>query len=424
MEPVEFLKLYRHFGGLDFARVADDYVVIVDAQGAIVLSKPLPHTNEAWDEFARAIEPLRPLAIAIETNNGPAVERLLWLNLDIYPVNPMATSRLRDRKSPSGNKSDDLDGLCLADGLRTDGHNWRRLNPEDDMTRHLRLLCRDEQTLIEQQTALVNQLQGTITQYYPTALASFDDWTHPSSWAFILQFASPAILLKKGRRCWENFLHKHRLWRKATAQQKLDTFAAAATAFKPADAVSETQSFLAVCLARQLITLRAQLVQYQERIQALFKSHPAHDLFASLPIPQGKTKPRLLAEIGADPARFATANGLQAYAGTAPVTRASGNSCVHSLRRMCSKPLRFAVHWLATNSLINCPWARIYYDAKRAAGKGHQTALRCLGNRWLKIIWKMIQTNKPYNGELHMRNMIKHGSWLVQLHQQPLTATS
>ncbi|MGW5151736.1 transposase [Rhodococcus koreensis] len=32
---------------------------------------------------------------------------------------------------------------------------------------------------------------------------------------------------------------------------------------------------------------------------------------------------RVLAEVGDDPARFATANGLRAFAGTAPITRAS-----------------------------------------------------------------------------------------------------
>ena len=38
--------------------------------------------------------------------------------------------------------------------------------------------------------------------------------------------------------------------------------------------------------------------------------------------------------------------------------------------------------------------------------------LRCPGQRWLKILWKMRQTNRPYDEALHTRNQVLHGSQL------------
>ena len=54
-------------------------------------------------------------------------------------------------------------------------------------------------------------------------------------------------------------------------------------------------------------------------------------------------------------------------------------------------------------------------QALRTRGKTHACALRCLGQRWLKILWKMWHTRRPYDAELHARNQLKHGSWVLQL---------
>jgi transposase len=75
----------------------------------------------------------------------------------------------RQRKTPSGTKTDRHDTWAMADALRTDGHAWRPLRPQDEATATLRALCRDEIALIEQRTALVNQLQAALREYYPAA---------------------------------------------------------------------------------------------------------------------------------------------------------------------------------------------------------------------------------------------------------------
>jgi transposase len=423
MDAQAFLGSFAHFGGFDFAR-QKHHVVVVDRIGQVVLNQPLPETAEGWAAFRQAARPLFPLAVAIETNNGPAVERLLEMGVSVFPMNPKAAERLRDRKAPSGVKDDELDAWSFGDGLRTDGHGWRVLKPEDEQTKELRILCRDEITLIGQRTALVNALQAALVEYYPAALEAFDDWTMQATWEFVLQFPSPHELVRRGKRKWENFLHTHLLWRAETAPKRMEIFAKAKEFASPSEAVTRAKSLLAVCLARQLITLQAQLEEYRQQIEKLFAQHPDHDLFDSLPGIGEKTKARLLGEMGSDPQRFESADALRAYAGSAPVTYQSGKTRAVFLRRACNKWLRNAMHWLADLSRNDCVWAATYYQRKKEQGMGHAAALRCLAGRWQKILWKMLQTGQRYDPELHMQNMIGHGSWVVKLLPEVGTPTT
>jgi transposase len=414
MNAQEFLGTFTHFGGFDFARETH-HVVVVDRTGQVALNRPLPETGEEWAAFRQQAKPLFPLAVAIETNNGPAVERLLEMGVSLYPMNPKSAERLRDRKAPSGVKDDELDAWSFADGLRTDGHGWRALKPEDERTKELRILCRDEITLIAQRTALVNALQAALVEYYPAALEAFDDWTMQAAWEFVAQFPTPQVLVRRGRRKWENFLHAHRLWRPETAEKRLEIFARANEFASPSEAVTRAKSLLAVSIARQLILLESQLEAYRKQIEELFAQHPDHDLFDSLPGVGEKTKARLLGELGADPDRFESPDALRAYAGSAPVTQQSGKTRVVFMRRACNKWLRNAMHWLADLSRGDCVWAAAYYQKKKEQGMSHAAALRCLAGRWQKILWKMIQTHQPYDAERHLRNMTRHGSWVVKL---------
>ena len=333
----------------------------------------------------------------------------------MYPINPKSAQRYRERKLPSGTKTDHADAWSMADALRLDGHTWRALQPNDPLTQELRLLCRDEVALIEQRTALICQLRAALHEYYPTALAAFDDWTHPSSWAFVERFPTPERLVQIGKRAQEKFLHAHKLYHsKELYQRRLQLFAAAQE-FCGTAAVTQAKSLLAMALAHQLRVVQQHLDVYRERIAQLFAQHPDHDLFGSLPGAGAKLAPRLLAELGDDRARFDSAEGLQCYAGTAPVSYQSGKIHKSRLRRACQLSLRATVHLWANLSRKKCAWADAYYDRKREQGMGHACALRCLGQRWLKILWKMWQTRTRYDPDLHQRNQLKHGSWVLAL---------
>lgn len=412
-EPSGDFAQLTHYCGLDWARDAHE-VAVVDKAGNPVLTLSFDDTAEGWALLREKLSAFTTVGVTIETSCGSVVERLLEMNLAVYPLNPKVAQRYRDRKSVAGAKCDALDALSFADALRTDGHGWRRLNPLDPATHEMRLLSRDEIALIQNRTALVNQLRAALHEYYPTALEAFDEWTAPAAWEFVVAFATPAILVAAGKRRWEKFMHSHKIYRPQTADKRLELFAKATQFASPNPAVTAAKSLLAVALCKQLLTLQAQLDQYRRRIEELFNSHPDRDLFGSLPGAGPKLAPRLLAEIGGDRNTFATVEGLQCYAGTAPVTRQSGRSRSVRARLACNKTLRATVHLWADLSRPYCTWAQAYYNEKKKT-MGHAAALRCLGQRWLKILWKMWQERKPYDEPRHTRNQVTHGSWVIQL---------
>jgi transposase len=298
--------------------------------------------------------------------------------------------------------------------MRMDGQQWKALQPLDPLTQQLQLLCRDEISLIEQRTALINQLQQALVEYYPAALQAFEDWTQPFCWDFIIQFPTSQKLATAGKRRWETFLHTHKLWRPETAPKRLEIFQNACQ-FCGSAPVTSAKSLLALSLAKLLNFLQLQLDQYRQQIEALFKQHPDHDLFGSLPGVAQTLGPRLLGEVGGSPQRFESTEVLQCVAGTAPVSFQSGQIHRVRVRYQCNKVLRHTVHLWAQCSLRVCPWAEVYYRQKRAEGKSHACALRCVGQRLLKILWRMIQNRTVYDADLHARNQKKHGSWVLNL---------
>jgi transposase len=406
-----------HYAGFDWAK-DHHVVVVVNPQGQMVADFEFEHSLEGWQSFADKTSAWPNLAVAIETSQGAAVDQLLQRQSIIYPVNPVAAQSYRERKAPSGTKTDHIDAWALADALRADGHGWKALQPLDPLTQQLRLLCRDEVSLIEQRTALVNQLQQALLEYYPAALAAFDDWTDRFAWNFILQFPTPDVLVKAGQRRWEKFLHTHKLWRPETVEKRLELFAKA-DQFKASDPIVRAKSQLAVSLCKLLRTLGQQLDLYRKQIAALFEEHPDHDLFGSLPGAKKVLAPRLLAAIGGDPTRYGSQAVLQCLAGTAPVSYQSGKINKVHVRWSCDKFLRHTIHLWADCFRRASAWGQTYYQKKRDEGMSHACALRCLGQRLLKIVFRMISDKKPYDAEFHACNQQKHGSWVLTLMDKP-----
>ena len=259
-----------------------------------------------------------------------------------------------------------------------------------------------------------NQLQSALEQYYPAALEAFEDWTLPAAWAFVEAFPTPTVLRAAGQRKWEKFLHVHKLARPQTYGKRLEIFARA-NELVATEALTRTKSRLALARTRMLRVLQTQIEAYRAEIEKLFAKHPDRQLFGSLPGAGPKIAPRLWGEIGSDRARFDEPSALQALAGTAPVSYQSGQIYKLYVRRRCNKSLRATIHLWANRSRRASPWAALDFQALRARGKSHAGALRCLGQRWLKILCKMWHTRRCYDPALHARNQLKHRSWILQL---------
>lgn len=121
---------------------------------------------------------------------------------------------------------DSMPGVLLM-FCRVDGRGWKALRPEEPLIKELRLLSRDEVTLIEQRTAFIAELCHALAEYYPAALEAFEDWTSVSAWMFVARFPTPEALAKAGKRKWQNFLHSRRLWGSTQGPRRMEIFAQA-----------------------------------------------------------------------------------------------------------------------------------------------------------------------------------------------------
>ncbi len=194
-------------------------------------------------------------------------------------------------------------------------------------------------------------------------------------------------------RKWEKFLHTHRLWRTDTALARLQVFAAA-NALPASAAVVTAKSLLATSLVRVLQALEHQLAEYRRRIHETFAQHPDHEIFGSLPGAGEKLAPRLLGELGGAREVYPDPDALCCQAGVSPVSYQSGQVNRAHIRWACDVVLRHTVHLWADCSRHQSAWAQAYYAGKREDGMSHAAALRCLGRRWLKVVWRLWQNRQ------------------------------
>ena len=145
------------------------------------------------------------------------------------------------------------------------------------------------------------------------------------------------------------------------------------------------------------VTMQAGVAALEQALDAQFSTHPAAPVLRSAPGLGPVLAARVLAEVGDDPDRFATAASLRAFAGTAPVTRASGRSSYVKARRVRNKRLADACHWWAFAALTASPGARAHYDRRRAVGDHHNAALRNLANKLLGRLWWCLQHDQRWD---------------------------
>src|SRR5690349_19406741 len=116
-----------------------------------------------------------PIPVAIETPRGLLTACLRATGRPVYPINPMAVARYRDRHSIAGRKSDHGDSFVLANVLRTDMHAHRPLPADSELTQAIAVLARAQQDAVWDRTQAHNRLRSHLREYYPGFLAAFAD---------------------------------------------------------------------------------------------------------------------------------------------------------------------------------------------------------------------------------------------------------
>jgi len=337
------------------------------------------------------------VVVGIETDRGPWVAALVAAGYTVYAVNPKQAARYRDRHSTSGAKSDAGDAHVLADMVRTDRHQLRPIAGDTANVEGLKVVARAHQNLVWDRQRQLLRLRSALRDYFPAALEAFDDLTAPDALELLAAAPDPATAAGLSRTSITAALKR--------ARRRGDVAAKAARiqAVLRGDALTQPTAlaagYAAVVRAAVAVTatLNSEIGTLQDELERQFEHHPAVAIYRSQPGLGDVLGARVLAEFGDDPERYPGARARKNYAGSAPITRASGKRSVALARRVRNRRLADALHQQAFSALNASPGARAYYDQLRARQIGHHAALRQLSNRLVGILHGCLKTRTRYN---------------------------
>jgi len=337
------------------------------------------------------------VVVGIETDRGPWVQALLAAGYQVYAINPLSASRYRERHVTSRAKSDPRDAKVLADLVRTDRRHHRPIAGDSELAEAVKALARTHQNLIWTRQRQTNALRSTLREFYRPALVAFDDLASRDALAVLAKAPTPTAGAAL------RVTQVEAVLRAAGRQRNLHTRAEEISAALRTEQLSAPPLVAAAfgAAVAALVAVTAELVRQtaavEAKLAAAFEQHPSAEILRSLPGLGPVLGARVLAEFGDDPHRYADAKARKNYAGTAPITRASGKSRVVLARVARNRRLADALYQWAFSALSSSPGARAYYDAHRARGATHHAALRALGNRLVGILHGCLRRHQPYD---------------------------
>lgn len=261
----------------------------------------------------------------------------------------------------------------------------------------MKVLARAHQNLVWARTRHTNQLRNALREYYPSALVAFDDLDDRDTLAVLERAPDPAVgarlsitqirsVLKRGGRQ-RNLDQRAREIQGALRSDQLTAPDQVVAAF--AASVKATVGILTE-LNRQIDELEATLAER-------FRQHPDAVIYLSIPGLGDVLGARALGEFGDDPNRYADAKSRKNYAGTSPITIASGKKKAVLARHVRNRRLYDAIDQWAFCTLQVSPGCRAFYDQRRDAGDLHHQALRALGNRLVGILHGCLKHHSLYD---------------------------
>jgi len=387
----------RVYVGIDWADDHHDVYVTDDGTKALN-SFRIAHSYEGMEKLRKQLGKLsdKPdnILVAIESHHGLLIYALLEAGYTVYPINPKAMDRYRDRYRMSSSKSDPQDAMVLANILRTDLHLYKPLPKEMIADARLRELTRAHKSLGQQKVKLMNQLTTQLKSYYPVALHLFAKLDQEITLAFLEHYPTPQKASTASLQDLQKFFHEQGYscpGKIPFIHQSLQQPALRA----PSD-MGDIHTTIVLSIIPVLRSLVIEIEKLAGEVIKEFNQNPGRDIFSSLPTGE-ITAARLSGELGNDGARYPTREYLQTAAGTSPVTRRSGKTILVFFRWQCNKHLRDAFQNLARDSVVKCNWAREYFTRQLALGHKPSRAYRALANRWAAIIWKMLQDSKRFD---------------------------
>jgi transposase len=333
----------------------------------------------------------------METAKGLLPATLAAAGYQLFPINPLAVSRYRDRYVVSRAKSDPGDAFVLANILRTDLAAHRPLPADSELVLSIRVLARAQQDAVWERQQAANKLRCLLHEYYPTFLATFEDLTSSDARAALAVAPTPAAAQKLRRASLRAALV--RVGRRRNIDHQTDRILAGVRneQFTQLPLVEQAMGRQALAHLQALNTAVANVADLEQALGEAFAQHPDAAILTSFPGLGTVLGARILGEIGDDRTRFTDAKALKAFAGTAPVTRASGLKRSVTMRVVRNRRLCHAGYLWALPLLTRSPGARAHYDRRRQHGDTYSAAARHLANRFFGILYHCLQNGISYN---------------------------
>ena len=348
-----------------------------------------------WSQLD-SVEAAGRVKIGIETERGAWFAALFTAGYEVFAINPMSTARYRERHSTSGANSDAGDAHVLAEIVRLDRAHQRPVAGDFDDGEALKLVTRAHQSLIWDRTRHLLRLRSALREYFPAALQAFEDLDAPESLELLAAAPDPdvAARLSKAR-----IVAALRRAKRRKIDQRVEDLQAVlrAPALRQSTAVQNAFSAIVVAEVRVITALVAEIDALGVVVAERFGRHPDAEIFTSQPGLGVILGARVLAEFGDDPDRHADAKSQKNYAGTSPITRASGTKKVVLARYARNHRLADAVQQWAFSSMRGSPGARASYLVLRARNIGHQAEIRQLTNRQVGILHGCLKHRTPYS---------------------------
>ena len=391
------------FVGHDWAEAHHDVFVEDDSGrrlGAARLADGLDGVGRFHELVAAHVEEPAEVLVATETDRGLFVTALVAAGYEVIAVNPLSTSRYRERLSTSGAKSDPGDARVLAELARLDGHNHRRIAGDSDLAEAVKVHARAHQTMVWTRTRHTNQLRSTLREFYPAALEAFDDLASGDALAVLSIAPTPARGRGLSRSKIASALRRGGRQRRVEERGAEIQAALRTEHLQAPPLVAEAMGATVAALVAVVAALGAQIGRLEQQLTDRFEQHPDATIIRSLPGLGTILGARALGEFGDDPNRFADAKSRKNYATTSPITRASGKQRVVLARYARNRRLADVCYRWAFSALSASPGARAFYDYRRARGDTHNRALRALANRLVGILHGCLMHRTVYDEHL------------------------
>ena len=383
-----------------------------DYQYSIISSSPAGIHD--WANSLKKRYPKGKIAVACELKKGPLIYALnKHKHITLFPVNPSTVAQYRKAFTHSGAKDDPSDALIQTEILE---HHMSKLTPIEPESAEIRVLTQhveNRRKLVQERVRLSNKITSTLKNYYPQVLDWFNEKDTIIFCDFISKWPSLTDAKKAQKRTLLNFFNQHSS-RYPDVNEKRINEIKSATALTDDRGVIEPNKLMVEILILQFKLIIESIQQLDTIIRQAYKKQSDAKIYDSFPGAGPKLAPRLLVAFGTNRERYQKAEQLQMYAGISPVIERSGQKSWTHWRYSCPKFLRQTfVEW-AGQSVKYSFWAKAYYLQQIEKGKPHNTAIRSLAFKWIRIAFRCWKTKTTYDETKYLEALKSKGSPLLE----------